>query len=293
LAEDAKAKIGVGGGEVEAMDKAANFFVGGGGGASALGGGGNRFEIAAGAEGVEQHRGDALEFAGGGSDAFLRLRRGLGIVGEFVEADGHGLAEIHGAMLFAGGDAEQPVAMAEVFVGEAALFRAEQEGDMACRKALANEARALFEAFDPVLQFARADGGGSDDERAVCNSFGETLVFFSAREQGRSSDGGTRFAERQVVGVHDAEVEKAEVAHSAGGGADVEGIARVDEDDAQTVGFGMGRQERQVYNSLKRGNEDAAWTLRLRSGLEAAPRGEETRVGNRGGGGLRGRRSVT
>jgi hypothetical protein len=49
----------------------------------------------------------------------------MGIASEFVEAHGHGLAEVHGTMLFARGDAKQPVAVAEVFVGEAALFGAD------------------------------------------------------------------------------------------------------------------------------------------------------------------------
>jgi len=124
LAEDAEEEFGVGRGEVEAANEAANFFVGGGSGAALLGGG-RRFEIAAGAEGVEQSCGDALEFGGGGSGAFLGRRRRVGIAGKFVEADGDGLAEVHGAMVFAGGDTQEPVTMAEVFVGEAAFFGAE------------------------------------------------------------------------------------------------------------------------------------------------------------------------
>jgi hypothetical protein len=162
----------------------------------------------------------------------------LGIVGEFVETDGHGLAEVHGAMLFAGGDAEQPMAVAEVFVGEAALFRTKQEGDTACRKALADETRALFKALDRVLQFARADRCGSDDERAVSNSFGDSLELLGMGKKRQCADRGVRFAKGQFVGVHDAEVEESEVAHGAGGRADVEGIARVDEDDAQVVELG-------------------------------------------------------
>ena len=54
LAEDAEEEIGVGGGEVESADEAANFFVGGGGSAALLGGGGRRFEIAAGEQRVKE-----------------------------------------------------------------------------------------------------------------------------------------------------------------------------------------------------------------------------------------------
>jgi len=43
-------------------------------------------------------------------------------------------------------------------------------------------------------------------------------------------------------------MEEAEVAHGAGGGADIEGIAWGDKNDAQAVGFGEGRQARRVYS---------------------------------------------
>jgi len=105
LTEDAEEEIGVRGGETEAADETADFFVGGGSGATLGDAGGKRFEIAAGAEGVEQRRGDALEFRGGGRGALFRWRRRMEIASKFVKADGYGLAEVHGAMLFAGGDA--------------------------------------------------------------------------------------------------------------------------------------------------------------------------------------------
>ena len=248
LAEDAEAKLGVRGGKVESADEAANFLVSWGGGAGLGGAAGSRLEIAAGAEGIEQHRGDAFEFGGACGGAFLRLRRGLGIASEFVEADGHGLAEIHRAMHFAGGDAEEPVAMAEIFVGKTAFFRTEQEGDTACGEALADKTRGMFGAFDEVLQFAAADGGGSNNEAAVRDGLGHGLELRGAGEKRRGSDGGTRLAEGQVVGVHDAKVEESEVAHGASGGAEVERVARGDEDDAQTVEFGSGKQERGVYS---------------------------------------------
>src|SRR6266850_2527327 len=174
LAEDAKEEIGVRGGETEAADEPADFFVGGGGGAALWGAGGRRIIKKDGAEGVEQRRGDALEIGGGGGGAFLWWR-GMRIAGKFIEADGDSLAEVHGAMLFAGGDAEEPVAMAEIFVGEAALFRAEQKGDAAGNKALADQRRGVFEAFDRVLRVAAANGGGADDESAVRDGFGESL----------------------------------------------------------------------------------------------------------------------
>jgi hypothetical protein len=48
-------------------------------------------------------------------------------------------------------------------------------------------------------------------------------------------------------------MEEAEIAHGAGGGTDVERIARIDEDDAQVIELGLGGQ---VTDSiLRRGGE--------------------------------------
>jgi len=115
---------------------------------------------------------------------FLQRYGGFWIAGKFVEADSDGLAEVHGAILFASGDAQEPVAMAEVFVREAALFRAEQKSGTACGKALADKAGGLFETFDGMLQFAVAYRSGANDEATVRDSFSDGLKFFGARQQG-------------------------------------------------------------------------------------------------------------
>jgi hypothetical protein len=93
-----------------------------------------------------------------------------------------------------------------------------------------------------------ADGGGSDDERAVCDGFAERLELFCPGEQRRGADRGPRLAKRQLIGVHHAKMEESEIAHGTRSGADVEGIARADEYDAQAVDFGVGRQGRRVYS---------------------------------------------
>jgi hypothetical protein len=116
LAEDAEGEFGIGSGEVEAVNQAADFFVGGCGGAP-LRTAGSGFQVATGAKSVKQKSGEALEIGGGGSDMFFGFRDGMGIAREFIEAHGYSLAEIHGAMLFARGNAQEPVAVAEVFIG--------------------------------------------------------------------------------------------------------------------------------------------------------------------------------
>jgi hypothetical protein len=106
----------------------------------------------------------------------------------------------------------------------------------------------LLEAPDGMLQLTEADGGGSDDESAVRDGFGEGLEFFGAGKHRRGADCGSRLAERQFIGVYYAQMEEAEVAHGPGGGTDVKGIARTDEYDAQAAEFGVGRQGRRVYS---------------------------------------------
>src|SRR2546430_1268653 len=170
------------------------------------------------------------------------MRGGLRIAREFVEADGHGLAEVHGAMLFARGDAQEPMAVAEVFIGKTALLRTEENGDRAGRKAFADEGSGLLKAPDRVLQLTETDGRSSDDQRAVPDGFGEGFALFGAGEQRRGADRRARLAECQFVGVYDTQMEEAEVAHRAGGGADVERIARGDKDDAQAIEFGRSEE---------------------------------------------------
>ena len=122
LPKDANGEFSVSGGEVEPVDEAADFLVGGSGGAPLLGATGTRFQVAAGAEGVEQECGEALEIGRSGGAMFLRFRRGLGITCEFIETDGYGLAKVHGAMFVASGNAQQPIAVAEVFIRKTALL---------------------------------------------------------------------------------------------------------------------------------------------------------------------------
>jgi hypothetical protein len=122
LPKDAESEFGIGGGEVEATDEAADFFLGGSGGAPLLGATWTRFQVATRADGIEQERSEALEIGGGCGDGLGRMRHGLGIAREFIEADSYGLAEVHGPMLLASGDAEQPMAVAEVFIRKTTLL---------------------------------------------------------------------------------------------------------------------------------------------------------------------------
>ncbi len=62
------------------------------------------------------------------------MRGGLrGARSQLVEADGDGLAEVHGGLARVGGNFNEHVAAGKVFAGEAVFFRAEDQGDAARR----------------------------------------------------------------------------------------------------------------------------------------------------------------
>ena len=204
--------------------------------------GGARFQIAAGTEGFDQKRCETFEIGGRGGYIFFGFRNGFRIAHKLVKADCDGLAKIHGTMLFAGGYTQQPMAMAEVFVRKAALFGAEQKGDSTAGEMFMDEARSLLKAANRMQGLAAADGSGANNEGAVRDGIGDGFEFFGAGKQRLRADGGTRFAESQFVWVYHAKMREAEVAHGPGSGADVQGIARLDENDAQVVEFGVRRQ---------------------------------------------------
>jgi hypothetical protein len=93
-----------------------------------------------------------------------------------------------------------------------------------------------------MLQVAMADCGGSHHERAVGYCFGYGLVLFGAGQHRRGTYGGTGTLKCHLVGIHYAQVVKSKIAHRPSGRADVEGIARVHQDNAQSIEFSSKRQ---------------------------------------------------
>jgi hypothetical protein len=132
------------------------------------------------------------------------------------------------------------MAVAEVFVREPALLRTKEKSDTASGKMLADVTSSLLKTANGVLQLTQADRGGSDYESAIRDGFAEGFELFGFGEHRRGSDGRTRLAKSEFIRVHHAEMKKAEVAHGAGRGANVERIARGDQNDPQAVGFGVG-----------------------------------------------------
>ena len=145
--------------------------------------------------------------------------------------------------------------MGEVVVGKAAFFRAKEKSDVRRAKALFDKARGGLQAMNRMLRLAARGRGGADDERTIGNRFRNRREFAGAGEQIGSSNGGNGGAEGNFVGIYDAQVEAAKIAHGAGSRSDVQGIARGHQDDAKRTGFEPRWQE--SYSTGEHPNRDA------------------------------------
>jgi len=234
LAEHAENEFGIARGEMETANQSTQLHLGNFRRA--------RLEIAGGAERIEERAGNPLDFAGGSEAGFFRAQRGAGAARQFVQADGHSLAQIHRAVLDSRGNANQPMTMAEVLIGQANFFRAEEQGDAAGAQPLADQSCAGFERPDGLLEYAPADRGCADNEGAVGNGFRQAGEFARARQNGRGANRGTRLTKCRFERIHKTQIEKSKIAHGASGRADIERVARGDEHNAETVEFNARRQ---------------------------------------------------
>ena len=149
--------------------------------------------------------------------------------------------------------------MAQVVVGEAGFFGAEEDGGAAGLgllfrrstidlwgaralvprlQSLQNTWGGLLEGLYGAIEIAFADGGGADDETAVGDGFRKGGEAASLLHDRGCANSGLRDLRVFKLGgfegggivVDDAEVGEAEVLHGAGGGADVAGVTGSDED---------------------------------------------------------------
>ena len=86
-----------------------------------------------------------------------------------------------------------------------------------------------------LLRNAVTNGSGADNVRAVCDCRGKGGELFSGSQNGGSANRRASFAEGAFVGFDDAEPQKTKVAHSASNCAEVEGITRAHEYNAETI----------------------------------------------------------
>ncbi len=122
------------------------------------------------------------------------------------------------------------------------LFRSKEKRDVAGGETLANDASAVLQDAQGVLEFPVLGGGGTDYERAVADGFGDGGEFFGVLEKVGSADGAHGFPESWCKRIDDSQLGDAEIAHGAGSRPDVEGVAGGDEHHAQTVEIAFGSQ---------------------------------------------------
>jgi hypothetical protein len=114
----------------------------------------------------------------------------------------------------------------------------------------ANQRRSGFQAFERVLQIPMSDCGGADNERAVADCIGNGGEFFGSLQYLIRADSGARTFESDLVGIHQPQAENSKIAHGAGGSADVQGIADIHQDYAQSIEFRWRRQADLFYGKL-------------------------------------------
>src|SRR5438046_2739280 len=139
-------------------------------------------------------------------------------------------------MLFARGNPQEPMAVAEVFVRKTTLLRTKKQSNTAAGELLAKKTGSLIQAADGVLQLTLSNGSSSDNECAIDDRFRDGFEFRSLRKQRRCTNSGTRLAKSQLIRVDNAKMEEAAIVHGASRCAEVERIARSDKNDTRADG---------------------------------------------------------
>lgn len=244
LAENSKPHDGVLLRQVQAANKPADALIGVGYAAA--------IEEPAFAQGFAENFSDAFDFRGGRERCLFEHARSVAFADQFIQADGHGLPQIHRDVFLAGGNADEPVAVAQIVVRQAKFLRAEKQRHAAGAEAAPDLAGALLDAAHRMVQMAVAHGCGPDDQRAVAHSRCDGIVLLGAGEKGRGAHGGARFAKASFVRMHHAQAGKAEIAHGAGGRSDIERVARGYEHHAEAIAFGCGEQGTMILMQQRR-----------------------------------------
>jgi hypothetical protein len=91
-----------------------------------------------------------------------------------------------------------------------------------------------------VVQMALAHRGGAHHQRAVGDRVGHAGAAEGGGHYGGRVDRGPGLLQGHGIVVDDAQAAESEVVHGAGHGADVAGVARADQNYADTVELGFG-----------------------------------------------------
>jgi hypothetical protein len=88
-----------------------------------------------------------------------------------------------------------------------------------------------------MLQIAMTHSGGAHHERAFGHSVPDGSEFLGTGQNRSATHGGARLAKGALERVDNPQVRAPEIAHGAGGRANVERISRRNENDAQAIEF--------------------------------------------------------
>ncbi len=172
--EEAEDAACVEGGEGELAKEHAEIVAIGG-----LHGGGG---VVRGEHGFFNEGGEAIEVAVVGGGRFGWIGGGLleeGVLraeaGELVEADGGGLAQIHGGLARVGGDFDEYIAVGKIVAGEAVFLRAEDEsGAVGGGEFPGKERGEIGQGNDGLARLSMGDGARTRYERtggeSLCQS---------------------------------------------------------------------------------------------------------------------------
>src|SRR5439155_15824712 len=139
---------------------------------------------------VKQNRAQAFEISCGCKPQLLRSSFCVRSTHQLIQANRHRLRDVHRAVLFARRNAQQPVAVAEVFVREATLLRSEQQSDTPTLRTQLppDQKRGSRQGSQWMLQFSMLQRRRSDHQGAVCDRLSNALVFLSMVEQPGRAD---------------------------------------------------------------------------------------------------------
>ena len=164
---------------------------------------GHRVDVAALPQNLQQHQRDLFRLPRRGARNRLGRRRSHGprVARQFVQAQRHRLPQVHGKIGVHRGNAHQPMAMAQLFVRQSELLRAEQQCHRRLRQGAAEETRSIFQPSQRMLQTPMPQRRGAHHQLAIRHRVRKAGVVLGRLQQRRRPHRRARFAEGHVVSV--------------------------------------------------------------------------------------------
>jgi methylthioribulose-1-phosphate dehydratase len=163
--------------------------------------------------------------------------------GQLIQANGHGLAQVHRGLCGFGGDDRQQMTVTEVVAGEAAFLRTKHQRNLAAARQLAADALTeLGQRHNRLLGLATGKRPGAHHQRAIGDGFGKALCARGVLENGFGADGRLRLPPVRLIRRDDGEMLDAEVRHGPRRRSNIERVARRNQDNLDAVELSFGEQ---------------------------------------------------